>query len=230
MSNVSEVEKESWPARIAVLLLEPDPWRFRGIATVLEDSGEIVVIGERDFSRILTADHPPDDLAPAVCVVSHRLIVEYGLAIIPQLKDLFSGAPVLVYGDPDSLQVSAEILAVGASGYFHLAVPPGYFRRAVSVVAKGKMWGPREAVALMAQRVIERAERTGKRIESSEFSADDLMVLRYLHDGLSNKEIANRLHVAEVTVKARLSRLYRRFGVNTRLQLLSAAIREGLVV
>ena len=83
---------------------------------------------------------------------------------------------------------------------------------------------------MMAQRVVERAEQAPKSVNVNEFSPDDLLLLGYLHDGLSNKEIASRIHVAEVTVKARLGRLYRRFGVNTRLQLLSAAIREGLVV
>jgi DNA-binding NarL/FixJ family response regulator len=227
---VSAVQEEASQARIAVLLLEPDSWRFRGISAVLEDSGDISVIGDRDFSRILTTDLPPDDLKPDVCLIAHRLVVEYGLGVIPHVKDLFPTATVLVHGDEESLQVSAELLAVGASGYFHLEAPPGYLSRAVSVVAQGKMWGPREAVAMMAQRVIERSEQVPRSVDVNEFSADDLLVLRYLHEGLSNKEIAARLHVAEVTVKARLGRLYRRFGVNTRLQLLSAAIREGLVV
>ena len=216
--------------RIAVLLLEPDPWRFRGMSVVLEDSGDITVIGDRDFARILTTDQRPEGIEPDVCVIAHRLIVEFGLGVIPHVKDVFGGVPVLVHGDHESLQTSAEIMAVGASGFFSLDAPPGYLPRAVSVVADGKMWGPREAVALMAQRVIERDEKSGTKSGSSDFSPDDLLILRYLHDGLSNKEIATHLHVAEVTIKARLGRLYKKFGVNTRLQLLSAAIREGLVV
>jgi len=227
---MSAIEREeAAPDRIAVLLLEPDPWRYRGMAVVLEDSGEIDVVGDRDFSAILTSDRAPDGIDPDVCVVAHRLIVEFGLAVIPHVKDLFH-ASVLVHGDRDSLNASAELLAAGASGYFDLSAPPGYLAKAVSIVANGKMWGPREAIALMAQRVIERREQESARVEAKDFSADDLMILRYLHDGLSNKEIASRLHIAEVTVKARLGRLYKRFGVNTRLQLLSAAIREGLVV
>jgi DNA-binding NarL/FixJ family response regulator len=43
------------------------------------------------------------------------------------------------------------------------------------------------------------------------------------------KEIAQRLGLAEVTIKSRLTRLYKRFGVSTRLQLLSSAIDKGLV-
>jgi LuxR family maltose regulon positive regulatory protein len=58
---------------------------------------------------------------------------------------------------------------------------------------------------------------------------DDLTLLQYLHEGLSNKEIASRLQVAEVTVKAKFGKLYKRFGVNMRLQLLAAAMKQGLV-
>ena len=224
---MTAAQPEAVPARIAVLLLEPDPWRFRGMAVVLEDSGDVKVIGDRDFAHILTSDQPPEAMHPDVCVLAHRLVVEFGIGVIPHIKDIFDGVPVLVHGDHESIQTSAELLAVGGSGFYALDAPPGYLPRAVSIVAQGRMWGPREAVALMAQRVIEREEQTGSR---SEMSPDDLMLLRYLHDGLANKEIAARLHVAEVTVKARLGRLYRKFGVNTRLQLLAAAIRAGLVV
>ena len=200
------------------------------MSVVLEDSGDMTVIGDRDFSRILTTDQQPDGLDPDVCVLAHRLVVEFGIGVIPHVKDVFHGVPVLVHGEHETLQTSAEIMAVGASGYYALDAPPGYLPRAVAVVAQGKMWGPREAVAMMAQRVIERDEKTGGQKATSDFSPDDLMILRYLHDGLSNKEIATHLHIAEVTVKTRLGRLYKKFGVNTRLQLLSAAIREGLVV
>lgn len=196
---------------------------------VLKEAGEIFIIGERDFSRILTCEIAPEGLDPDVCVIAHRLIIEYGLAVIPHVKDIFEGVPVLVHGDYESLTASAEIMAVGASGFFSLDAPPGYLARAVTVVANGKMWGPREAVAMMAQRVIERGD-SEKKVGANDFSPDELLILRFLHEGLSNKEIASRLQVAEVTVKTRLGRLYKKFGVNTRLQLLSAAIREGLVV
>src|SRR6266568_3937186 len=100
-------QNETTTARIAVLLLEPDPWRFRGISVILEDSGDIKVIGDDDFSRILTTDQPPDGMDPQVCVIAHRLVVEYGLSVIPHIKDLFPGVPVLVHGDQESVHASA---------------------------------------------------------------------------------------------------------------------------
>ena len=65
---------------------------------------------------------------------------------------------------------------------------------------------------------------------NTDLSGDELMMLRFLQEGLSNKEIGVRLGIAEVTVKARFGRLYRRFGVTSRLQLLSAAIKQGFLV
>ncbi|HEY8182102.1 MAG TPA: LuxR C-terminal-related transcriptional regulator, partial [Thermoanaerobaculia bacterium] len=203
---------------------------FRGMAAVLEESGEVRVIGERNFARILTLEQLPDDLNPRVCLLAHRLIIEYGLATIPHITDLFSGIGVLVHGEHGSLEVAAEVLAVGAKGFFDLSEPIGYLPTAVKLASRGKMWGPREAVAMMAQRVVERSSTEQKAGDGRSLSEDDLLLLRYLHDGLSNKEMASRLHVAEVTIKTRMGRLYRKFGVNTRVQLLAAALRERYVI
>jgi len=213
-----------------VLLLEPDAWRFRGMTTVLEESGQISVIGENDFARILTLETRPDGYDPRVCLLAHRLIIEYGLAVIAHLNDLFAGMGILVHGEHDSLEVAAEVLAAGAKGFFDLSAPIGYLPTAVKVVSQGKMWGPREAVAMMAQRVAERSSTEERSGVGRILSEDDLLLLRYLHDGLSNKEMASHLHVAEVTIKTRMGRLYRKFGVNTRVQLLAAAIRERYVL
>jgi DNA-binding NarL/FixJ family response regulator len=46
---------------------------------------------------------------------------------------------------------------------------------------------------------------------------------------MTNKEIAVRFGLAEVTIKARMSRLYRKYGVRTRVQLLATAMKRNLV-
>jgi DNA-binding NarL/FixJ family response regulator len=213
---------------VTALILEYDAWRYRGIRSSLNDSGKVRVVDESDFARILTLDSAPSDLRPGVILLSHRLIIDYGISLIPHLKDLF-GSVVLVYGDQTNLDITVQLLAAGASGYFVLSTPPEYLSDAVLVISEGKLWGPREAVALMAQRIAEgkATERRPQIVET--LSEDEMTILQCLNDGLTNKEIASRLGVAEVTVKARLTKLYRRFGVTTRLQLLSTVIRKGLL-
>ena len=209
---------------IRVLLLEPDGWRYRGLCSVLRDSGECDVIGELDYSKILAMTTRPEDLAVDVIVVAHRLILEYGIAIVPVLRDIFEPCQIVVHSEVESLEVAAQVYAAGARGFFPLSSAPGQIVKAVTVVHLGKYWGPREAVALMAERVIE-----GRKEKETAPGEEDRHLLELLNEGLSNKEIGQRMGLAEATIKARFNRLYKRFGVATRLQLLSAAISQGLI-
>ena len=194
---------------------------------MLTESGTAEVLPERDYAKILTIETAPEGLDPEVILLSHNLIIEYGLSLIPHLKDLLRAA-VLVYGNEESLDVSAQVFAAGGIGYFVLTSPPHYLINAVSLAEKGKLWGPREAIELMARRAVPNIPQH-ETAPTADFSDDEVQLLTFLHEGLSNKEMALRLGVAEVTIKARLTKLYKKFGVNSRLQLLSAAIKRGLL-
>jgi DNA-binding NarL/FixJ family response regulator len=212
---------------VRVLLLEPDAWRYRGICSALLDSGTVEILGEPDHGRILSLTAAPPDLKPNVVVIAHRLVLEYGVSIIALMRDVFDPCNVLVHGEVDSSEVAASVFVAGARGYFVLSHPPGLLAKAVNIVGRGKYWGPREAVARMAEKMtedLEEIEDTSKAVDEEE---RQLLVL--LNEGLSNKEIAQRLGLAEPTIKAKFNRLYKRFGVATRLQLLTTAIREGIL-
>jgi DNA-binding NarL/FixJ family response regulator len=61
-------------------------------------------------------------------------------------------------------------------------------------------------------------------------SSEDIQLLQYLAEGLSNKEIAARLDVADYTVKNRLRRTKRKLGVTGRSQAIEFAVRNGFGV
>jgi two-component system, NarL family, response regulator DevR len=212
-------------AMIRVLVLEPDPWRHRGLSAILEDAGTFEVSAERDYGRILTLTTPPEDLRVDVVAIAHRLVLEYGVAIIALIRHLFDPCSVIVHGEVDSNEVAAQVYAAGGRGYFVLSQPPGLYPKAVTVVAAGKFWGSREAVALMAEKAT--AARAAEEVEPP--PPDEKQILGLLNEGLSNKEIGQRLGLAEATVKARFNRLYKKYGVATRLQLLAAAMKKGLI-
>ncbi|HEY3053169.1 MAG TPA: LuxR C-terminal-related transcriptional regulator [Thermoanaerobaculia bacterium] len=195
----------------------------------MTDSGLIEVIGEKDYGKILSLTSAPDDLKPNVVALAHRLVLEYGIAIIAVLRDLFDPCSVLVYGDVESLEVTAQVFAAGARGYFVLSHPPGLLPKAIGIVSKAKFWGPREAVARMAERILESKDEEDA-YPAMIVDEDERRLLLLLNEGLSNKEIGQRLGLAEATIKARFKRLYKRFGVTTRLQLLTTAIREGIII
>jgi two-component system, NarL family, response regulator DevR len=186
---------------IRVALLEPDYWRRLGIAAVLGGAG-VAIVDENV------------DLVLLPCGV----ITQCGMSEIARVRSYYS-AEVLVLGDEDSAETAAQVFLAGARGYYTMKSDPAGLCRAVEIVSNGGIWGPPEALALLARGTPADAE----------LEPQQRAVLQLLHDGLTNKEIGQRLGLAEGTIKARMNRLYRRFGVTSRLQLLAAAIRRGFV-
>ena len=198
-----------------ITLIEREPWRRLGFTTYLQNAGFTVeALGSPE-----KADRTLGVQTHAV-LLSQQLLGEDAVAAIAKLAVI---APVLILGEADCLRTAASVIAAGASGYHVFSRAPETLLAAIDVVAAGRIWASREAMVL--------AVRGTPKAETREVSLDgeEREMLRLLAQGLSNKEIAAELALAEVTVKARLGRLYRRFGVTSRLQMLSAAMRWGLL-
>jgi len=210
---------------LRVLLLEPDYWRCLGILQILESDSSISVVGERDHKKILALRSAPPDLSPDIVILSHSLTLDYQLSVIQQLRRLFLNAQILVEGYDETLDAIADVLRAGAKGYFHLSSHPSNLVRALQIVQAGRIWAPREAVVLMVSRFSEEDVPSA----SGLITPHELSLLKLLQQGLSNKEIAQSLGVAEVTIKAHLTKLYRRFSVHTRLELLAYAMNHHLI-
>lgn len=187
-----------------VALLEPDQWRRLGIAAVLSESGSVVA----------------EDRAVDLVLVSCRYLANPGMSEVARVRARFD-AEVVVLDDEHSIENAARAFAAGARGYFDLAGDPSMLAQAVEVVSEGGIWGPREALVMMSR-------AAAPEDADDELEPQQREVLRLLHEGMTNKEIGHRLGVAEGTVKARMNRLYRRFGVASRVQLLAAAFKKGL--
>jgi two-component system response regulator DevR len=187
-----------------VLLLEPEVWRFSGISGFLNENG------------IAVADRIGASTSPGATMVARRLLASCGTAIVERIRRDHPDAPILVHGDAEPVETIASILAAGVQGYFVLSGPRARLLDALRVIREGDLWAPRTAVALLARPPGSIEEDTGS----------DAVVLSLLLEGLSNKEIAARLGMAEVTVKSRLTRLYKKYGVRTRLELVTCVVKQ----
>ena len=204
-----------------VLLLEPDRWRYLGLLQVLQSDPDLRILGTEDSIRVLALKESPRDLKPDVVIISHSLLIDFGLATLDHIRGLFPRSNLLVDGYERMADSIADILRAGAKGYFLLTSQPTKLLEALSVVNDGHIWAPRDAVALMADAVTRPA--------ADLMSPTEAAILKALEDGLGNKEIANRLDMAPVTIKAHLTKLYRRLGVKTRLELLAYAVAHRLI-
>ena len=214
---------------VVILVLEPEPWRYLGFVHVLKSQPQFKVLEGVDYDRIIALESIPADLDPTVVMLSHTLIADFSLSLLSKIKRSFPRANILVHGHDANIDKVAEILIAGAKGYFLLSGQPETLLESLKFVSKGLIWGPPEAIARSLGRLINLKDIKPVATRADLISPRERTLVNLLAKGLSNKEIANKLGVAEVTVKFHLAKLYKRFKVQTRLQLLTYAIEHGLI-
>ncbi|MGA7615339.1 MAG: response regulator transcription factor [Thermoanaerobaculia bacterium] len=201
-----------------VLVLNSEPWRDGGIARVLESAPGIRPILERELGDLTWSK----SLADVILVAATSLRTDPRRSLVA-IRRKFPRARILVHGDECDPATVAALIAQGADGYFSLALGEEKLVKALRTVARGSVWMPSDAVTSMVRQL-----RSGM-VGSDPLSHGEQALLRMLDQGMTNKEMAAQLGVAEITVKSRLARVYRRFGVRTRTQLLSFAVRNDLI-
>lgn len=203
-----------------VLVVEPDRWRELGLTKALEGASDVTPIsasemGDRTWSGVET---------PAVVLLAERAARTDPKRSLARLRSKFPTAKVLIHGDAVEPAEIADFLSEGADGYFVMSLGEEKLLKAIRVVARGSVWTPEQSIASLVQK-----SRTATSRGLGNLSPGEQQLLSMLDEGLTNKEMASRMGVAEVTIKARLASLYRRFGLRTRVQLLSYSIRHRLL-
>ncbi|WP_327434895.1 response regulator transcription factor [Streptomyces sp. NBC_01236] len=168
---------------------------------------------------------------PDVVLMDIRMPELDGLEATRRVLDGAPDAPrviILTTFDLDDLVYSA--LSAGASGFLLKDVTPEHLVSAVRMVRTGD--------ALLApaitRRLVERYARRGPGAAAlhrdlAALTPRELEVLRLLAQGLSNTELAARLHLAETTVKTHVARILAKLGLRDRVQAVVTAYETGLV-
>ena len=216
---------------IRVLLVDDQQLVRTGFRMILADEEGIEVVGEAGNGQ--EAIEAATSLAPDVVVMDVRMPVMDGVEATRRLaaSDAGSGPKVLVLTTFDADEQVVEALRAGASGFLLKDVDPTDFVRAIRVVASGE--------ALIAPSVTRRLlERFAKlAVPADETHADRLRelterereVLKLVAQGLANREIAERLFLAEPTVKTHVSHLLLKLELRDRAQLVVLAYELGVV-
>ena len=150
-------------------------------------------------------------------MLDHDLGGETAIGFIDRLKEIdFAGKILIVTaGLPD--KDALTLIKAGIAGIFHKQDSPEDLQRAILEVAQGRV--------LIDQQYLQ-AIVAGAGQESVRFTERERTALRYLLQGLANKEIAAKLSISESAVKATLQQLFSKTGVRTRSQLVLLAIEK----
>jgi DNA-binding NarL/FixJ family response regulator len=205
---------------IRVFLLDDHEVVRRGIADLLTDSGDIEVVGESGSAQEAIRRIPA--LRPDVAILDGRLPDGSGIdvcrdvrAVDPSIKGLI----LTSYEDDEAL--FAAIMA-GAAGYVLKQIRGTDLVDAVRRVAAGQsLLDP-----AVTQRVLERIRHGVEQPrELRNLSEQERKILEYVAQGLTNREIAGRMFLAEKTVKNYVSSLLAKLGLERRTQAAVLATR-----
>jgi len=207
-------------SNLKVCLLSPHPMVLDDFHRLLEHAGFHIQ------SKLLDSMLPPDlrqlELPRAsVYVVDVHAARQATGALLANILDRHSNARLLVVGDGLNESDSYSLLRQGVKGILTYGEARGQLARALPQVASGGIWVPRNLLSRFVDSIL--TNNQGRRLRAdapAELSRREQEVLASLLENLANKEIADRLHISERTVKFHVSNLLSKFGVRRRADLI----------
>ncbi|MEU2551978.1 response regulator transcription factor [Streptomyces sp. NPDC003388] len=169
------------------------------------------------------------ELAPDVVLMDLRMPRCDGVEATRRIRSEYPGTQVVVlttFGDDDSL---FPALHAGARGYLTKDAGGDEIVRAVESVLSGEAGLSPSVQRRLLERLSEPAPAAAVTEAPDGLTAREAEVLVLIAEGLSNQEIARRLHVSTATVKTHINNLFAKTGLKDRAQAVRYAYAKGLV-
>ena len=212
---------------IRVVIADDQGMVRSGFSVLLNAQPDIEVIAEAVNGQEAVAHAA--ELQPDVILMDVRMPVLDGLQATRAITAMPDPPKVLVLTTFDLDDYVYEALRSGASGFLLKDASAHELAEAVRLVAAGDLLAPGVTRRLIAEFARMGAPRTPGRKQIEGLTDRESEVLALVARGLSNAEIADRLVVAEQTVKTHVSRILMKLGLRDRTQAVVLAYETGLV-
>jgi len=215
---------------LKVCLLSPHPMVLNEFERLLDSSG--FQISTKQLDSMLAPDLRTLEVPKAsVYVVDAHAAKQATGALLGNILDHSASARLLVVGDNLSESDSYSLLRQGVKGILNYTEAREQLPRALPLVAEGGFWVPRTVLSRFVDSILTGAQ--GRRLRNdapTDLSRREQEVLNGLLENLANKEVADRLHISERTVKFHVSNLLAKFGVRRRADLILLCYQKRAAV
>jgi two-component system nitrate/nitrite response regulator NarL len=204
---------------IGLFLLDDHAMFREGLARVLEKEPDLKVVGQcASTAQALT-------LLPvsgaSVVLLDVDLGPERALDFVIHAKRKGFAGQILVLTAGVSGPEAVQLVQAGVAGILHKHHSTSILCKTIRQVAAGEVWLEKDYLSSLFQSV----DRTHGQ-ERPRLTERDKAVLRFIFEGLTNKEIAAKLEISEGAVKASLRQLFEKLNVRTRSQLVKVALEQ----
>jgi two-component system, NarL family, response regulator DevR len=198
---------------IRVFLLDDHEVVRRGLHDLLESEGDIEIVGESGSAREATARIPA--LRPDVAVLDARLPDGSGIDVCRDIRSTDPSIKALILTSYDDDEALFAAIMAGAAGYVLKQIGAGDLVDSVRRVAAGQSLIDPQLMARVLERV-----RSGppEHEELAGLTDQERKILALIAEGMTNRQIGERLFLAEKTVKNYVSSILSKLGLERRTQ------------
>jgi len=197
---------------ITVFLVDDHEVVRRGVRELLDAEDDLEVVGEASGVQEALVRVPA--AAPDVAVLDVRMPDGNGVELCRELRDLVPGLACLMLTSFADDQALLDAVLAGAAGYVLKNVRGNDLVQGIrTVAAGGSLLDPRAASL-----VLERLRAPAAHDPLEQLSDQERRILALIGEGLTNREIAARLFLAEKTVKNYVSNVLSKLGLQRRTQ------------
>ena len=215
---MSEDQAERPP--IKVFLLDDHEIVRQGVRDVLEIQPDIEVVGEAGTASSALARIPA--LRPDIAILDVRLPDGDGVSVCRDIRSQVPEVACLMLTSVDDDEALFNAIMAGAAGYVLKDISVSNLVGAVRTVASGQsMLDPRAASQLMARL----RDAATKKDPLEGLTNQERRILELMGEGLTNRQIGERMFLAEKTVKNYTSVLFQKLGMERRAQAAAYAAR-----
>jgi len=208
--------------RIGVFLVDDHEIFRRGVRALLASEPDIDVVGEAETASAALARMPA--LRPDVAVLDVRLPDGNGISVCREISSALPETACLMltaYGDDQAL---LDAIMAGAAGYVSKQTCGTDLVSALRAVASGLSILDPQASHQIMTRLRQRAIAVDP---VAALSGQEKRVLELIGEGLTNRQIAQRMFLAEKTVKNYVSSLLTKLSMQRRTQVAAFAVRHA---
>jgi DNA-binding NarL/FixJ family response regulator len=206
-------------SKIRLMIVDDHPVVRDGLRGMLENQPDFEVVGEASNGE--EAVQMASSFNPEVMLMDLRMPVMDGVTALREIKVSNPTVQVLVLTTYDSDADILPAIEAGAMGYLLKDTSREDLYSAIRATARGEsVLSPGVAARLIGQMRAPAEEKLSSR---------EVEVLQLVADGASNREIANRLHISQATVKSHLIHIFDKLGVSDRTAAVTVALRRGIL-
>ncbi|HET7013433.1 MAG TPA: response regulator transcription factor [Streptosporangiaceae bacterium] len=205
---------------ISVFLLDDHEIVRRGVRELLEAERDITVIGEAGTAESALARIPA--LRPDVAILDVRLPDGNGVSVCREIRSHLPETACLMltsFGDDEAL---FDAIMAGAAGYVLKQIRGTDLVGAVRAVASGASLLDPKAASRVMERMRDQAAADDP---LASLTGQERRILELIGEGLTNRQIGERMFLAEKTVKNYVSALFSKLGMERRTQAAAYAAR-----